>query len=152
MPALVMDLVRWRSVLRPGREAATSRPTPDPSKEGNNPSCAAPRLGGARVGFKRTIRDLWVAVIAGICFVAAFVAAQWFFSKFLLSPAADNWFFAGGGRHWPFFLKIDQARVMFWGVNQDPLTWRAVLLAMVFAMVSAWIGLRVGRWLSMLQR
>jgi hypothetical protein len=151
-PAVVVDWLRWRRIFRPDREAATNRPTPNPSKEGNNPSCAAPLLGGVRGGFKRTNHELWVAVTAGICFSASFVAVQWFFAKFLLSPAADNWFFAGGGRHWPFFLKIDQARTAFWGVKQEPLTWRAALQAMLFAAVSSWIGLHVGAWVSRLRR
>jgi len=152
VPVVVMDWLRGRSVLLPGCEAATNQPTPNPSQEGNNPSCAAPLLGGGRGGFKRTNRELWVAVTAGTCFVAAFVPVQWFFAKFLLSPGTDNWFFAGGGRHWPFFLKIDQARTAFWGVKQEPLTWQAALLAMLFAGVSSWIGLRVGTWLSKLRR
>ncbi len=97
-------------------------------------------------------RDKWLAGMAGAGFFVAFVPTQWLFSKFLLSQAADNWLFAGGGHHWPFFLKIDQARVMFWGLKQDPLTWGAALLAVVFGMVSAWIGLRVGKWLSKLRR
>ena len=97
-------------------------------------------------------RDGWLAVAAGIFFFAVFLPLQWFFSKFLLSAAADNWFFAGGGHHWPFFLKIDQARVLFWGMKQDPLTGLATLLAIVMAMISAWIGIRVGTWLSKLRR
>lgn len=78
-----------------------------------------------------------IALILGTAFAAVFVPTQWFFAKFLLSPAADNWFFAGGGRHWPFFLKIDQARVMFWDVTQDPLTWQAVMLAALLAIASS---------------
>ena len=89
---------------------------------------------------------------AGLVFFALFVAAQWPFAEFLLSPGAGNWFFAGGGQHWPFFLKIDQARVMFWGLKQDPLTWQKSVLAITLAISSAWIGLRVARWLSKLRR
>ncbi|PYJ06729.1 MAG: hypothetical protein DME25_05855 [Verrucomicrobia bacterium] len=106
-------------------------------------------LGAAQNGAPHRAR---VAAVAGFAFLAAFVPVQWFFSQFLLSPRADNWFFAGGGRHWPFFLKIDRARVLFWGVKEDPLTWRAALLASLLATLSAWLGLRVSGWLSKLRR
>jgi hypothetical protein len=132
VPAVVLDLLRWRFL---SQEAG-----------GANLKAGAIKPGGG------DRRELWCAVAAGACFFASFVPVQWFFAEFLLSPAAGNWFFAGGGRHWPFFLKIDQARTAFWGVAQDPLTWQAALLAILFAVVSSWIGLRVGTWLSKLRR
>ncbi len=97
-------------------------------------------------------REFGLACAAGACFFAVFLPVQWFFAKFLLSPLADNWFFAGGGRHWPFFLKIDQARVMFWGLKQDPLTWRTASVALLLAIISSWAGLRAAAWLSRLRR
>jgi hypothetical protein len=132
VPAVVMDLLRRR--FCPQRDVGDGR------------QAKAARLRGIQR------RDLWLAIAAGLGFVATFVPIQWFFSEFLLSSSSDNRFFAGGGRHWPFFLKIDQARVMFWDVKRDPLTWQATLLAMVFAVISAWIGLRVGAWLARLHR
>jgi hypothetical protein len=99
---------------------------------------------------------LWVELlqggVLGLGFVAMFIPVQWFFASFLLSSGADNWFFAGGGKHWPFFLKIDEARAMFWGAKQDPLTWHAILWTTVFAMFSSVIGFRVGKWLRNLCR
>ena len=97
-------------------------------------------------------REFRLAGALGIVFVGVFVPVQWSFARFLLSPMSDNWFFAGGGRHWPYFLKIDQARVMFWDLKQDPLTWRAVSLAILFATASTWMGLRMGAWLGKLRR
>src|SRR6185295_1962313 len=65
-------------------------------------------------------RSWFLAGAAGISFFIFFLGAQWAFAEFLLSDLADNRFFAGGGRHWPFFLKIDPvARVEFWGARQD---------------------------------
>ena len=96
--------------------------------------------------------ELVRAAVLGLGFVATFLPVQWFFARFLLSPVADYWFFAGGGRHWPFFLKIDKARVMFWGAAQDPLTWRAILWAAGLAICSTALGFRIGKWLRDLQR
>jgi hypothetical protein len=95
---------------------------------------------------------LLLATILGAGFLAAFLPAQWFFAEFLLSPASANRFFAGGGQHWPFFLKIDKARVMFWGTREDPLTGSRLFLALAFAAFSAWVGLHVGERLRNLSR
>ena len=100
----------------------------------------------------RVRRVAWLAVLIGVGFLAVFLPVQWFFAEFLLSPVADDPVFAGGGQHWPFFLKIDQARVMFWDMKRDPLNWRAAALALLLAVVSAWVGVRVGKWLSKLRR
>jgi len=131
VPAALMDWLRARFLSQGGD---------DDAQVGTNPLVETNR------------RELWLAIAAGAGFLAAFLLTQWFFSEFLLSAAADNRFFAGGGRHWPFFLKIDEARIMYWGVKQDPLTWQAVLIAMLFAVVASWLGLRVGTWLSKVRR
>ena len=50
-------------------------------------------------------------MLVGFAIAILFMGAQWFFAEFLLTDMADNRFFAGGGQHWPFFLKIaPQAR------------------------------------------
>ncbi len=97
-------------------------------------------------------RDIVLSALCGVGFVAAFIPTQWFFSKFLLSAAADNWFFAGGGQLWPFFLKIDAARVRFWDANTNPLTLLTLLLAMAFSTGAAAIGRRAGEWFQDLRR
>lgn len=96
-------------------------------------------------------RVVW-AVLVGSAFVALFVPTQWWFAKFLLSPAADNWFFAGGGRHWPFFLKIDAARTQFWQVTQDPIDAATILTCLALAGLSALAGLHAGSWIRSLRR
>lgn len=97
-------------------------------------------------------QEFLLAGVLGVGFVVTFVPVQWFFANFLLSPASDNWFFAGGGKHWPFFLKIDQARTLFWDAQSNPFTWKTVLLASGLAAASVWIGLRAGEWLNKVRR
>lgn len=96
----------------------------------------------------------WIVriTICGLLFAAVFLPVQWWFAGFLLSPGADNWFFAGGGRHWPFFLKIDDARTMFWGLKQDPLTLKSALLAGALAVGATALGERAGKFLRNLRR
>jgi len=100
----------------------------------------------------RVRRDTVAALALGVAFVAVFVAVQWAFSAFLLSPASDSWFFAGGGRHWPFYVEIGEERSQFWGAVEDPLGVSALLACGVLAVSGAWVGLILGRWTAELRR
>jgi hypothetical protein len=93
------------------------------------------------------------AVECGLAFFIVFIAVQWNFSRFLLSPAADNWFFAGGGVHWPFFLKLDDAaRVAFWKLAGDQINFVNGLWCILFAVLSARVGLTIGTWIARVKR
>jgi hypothetical protein len=104
---------------------------------------------GARKSFAE---DSVYAVAIGAGFFLAFLAAQWNFSAFLLSKSADNWFFAGG-RQWPYFIPISEWRGRFWGrANNEWLTWSSAFVALAFAMITARVGLAVGKWMRRVQR
>ena len=93
------------------------------------------------------------AGVLGLVFFFGFLGAQWPFALFLLSPEADNWFFAGGGKHWPFFLKVSEpARVMFWEMKSEQMTGRNTLIAVAWAIGSVWLGLWLGRWMRRVRR
>jgi hypothetical protein len=93
------------------------------------------------------------AVEAGAAFFALFATAQWLFASFLLTRGADDWFFAGGGREWPFFLRIDAAaRTAFWDGVSPALDGVSATLAALIAMLAAGVGLRLGRACAELER
>ncbi len=93
------------------------------------------------------------AIEAGLAFFAVFLAVQWPFARFLLSPAADHWFFAGGGKHWPFFQRLaPSAETAFWTATGDEMNLRNTLLAAGLAIVSARLGLWLGAWLQRVRR
>jgi hypothetical protein len=98
--------------------------------------------------------ERWMqAVEAGLAFAALFVVAQWVFAAFLLSPSADGWLFAGGGRHWPFFLRIDASmRTAFWHPLAPELGPASSALAAALAVASARAGLWLGAGLRAVQR
>ena len=103
-------------------------------------------------GREQRFQDWRRAGEAGLAFFVIFFAVQWHFAQFLLTPAADNGFFAGGGMHWPFFLKIDaHSRISFWKMDDD-FTLARGLIAAGFAILSARIGLSLGAWIKRLQR
>ena len=98
--------------------------------------------------------ERWLqALEAGLAFAALFIAVQWLFAVFLLSPAADGWLFAGGGRNWPFFLRIDpSARAAFWHMIVPELGPVTSALAALLAVASARAGLWLGAGLRAVQR
>ncbi len=93
----------------------------------------------------RDAQALSRALEAGAAFTAIFVLTQWGFAGFLLSPEADGWLFAGGGRHWPFFLRIEpSARTAFWESPDEAFTLARAALVAGLAVLAAWLGLRLG--------
>ncbi len=93
------------------------------------------------------------AVELALTFFFVFVSVQWVFSKFLLSPAAEGWFFAGGGKEWPFFLRFAPgAQTQFWPVEDGEFNTQSALIAFALAILSARIGLALGAWMKRLQR
>ncbi|HMJ66857.1 MAG TPA: hypothetical protein VK615_16060, partial [Candidatus Binatia bacterium] len=105
------------------------------------------RLLGRRPGW---LRDTGLAVVITIVFLALFMPAQWWFSKFMLTPAADNWFFAAG--HWlPYSEQPGPWLHQFWGLDPEsryynPLTIKQFGGIAVRAFIFARIGLSLGTW------
>ena len=113
------------------------------------PALVFDRMAGAR---DPAGRDSWAnAVVLGLVFTAMFVAVQWVFAGFLLSPASEGFFFAGGGRHWPFYVDIGEERRQFWEPD-GRLTLVAALLCVILATLSARVGLALGRFTEDLER
>jgi hypothetical protein len=106
-----------------------------------------------RVFPKRAAGPWSQAIEAGVAFFVVLLAVQWPFARFLLSPSADHWFFAGGGKQWPFFLRIvPGAETVFWKTPGDELNLRSALLALALAVFAARLGLWLGAWMKRLQR
>lgn len=103
-------------------------------------------------GLPRTFwRESVLSVALGAAFLVAFVVTQYSFSAFLISPAADNWFFAGN-RWWPYFIKVDDFRFRFWNPKGDPLTVTGMFIALLLAVFKSRIALALGNWMSKVQR
>jgi len=103
---------------------------------------------GRRPGFWR---DTGVALLIAVVFFLLLLAVQWPISKFLLSPAADNRFFAGG-RIWPYFVNPGPGLHEFWDAKSNPLTVGAAVIAILLAVVPARIGLGFANWLRTVKR
>ena len=96
-------------------------------------------------------RDLLLAPLFATAFTGLFTLTQWHLSRHLISPAAENWFFAGSG----FFTFADNRTEWwnkFWSLDTDPLTAKALLVAWLLAVVTSAAGLAAGNWMSKVKR
>jgi hypothetical protein len=94
-----------------------------------------------------------LAAVSGPVFLLSFLAVQWPFANFLMSPAARNWFFGmayfayfdpAGLRYDPYqFQAAEKTRAEFW------ITMAA---ALVVSVVTARLGLAWGDWMRRMRR
>jgi hypothetical protein len=85
-----------------------------------------------------------------------FVPVQWYFSKFILSPHANNWFFVGN-RVWDYGSRLGSWTTRFWRANPtdsdaDVLTIKALAISWALAAISSWLGLLLGGWMRKVRR
>ena len=98
-------------------------------------------------------RPLVRAVTGGLAFFAVFVAVQWPFANFMLTPAARNWFFGGGYVDFATPPRSPLARFEFFYREPDPAQlWRVMLIAAVVSCFMMWIGLHGGRAMRKVRR
>ena len=117
------------------------------------PAIALDLLCRNKLPFALPVKRWKQAIAAGLTFFIAFISTQWIFAEFLLSDLADNWFFAGGGRHWPFFLKIDSlSRTQFWKTADDEMNLANTAIVAALAVAAAYLGLWIGAWMKAVRR
>ena len=93
------------------------------------------------------------AAALGAAFFASFIAVQWPFANFLMSPASRNWFFATGNLPYMVPPRSPLARYIF--VATEPTT-ESFLMHMALAVIAAVImidlGFRWGEWMRRIRR
>ncbi|HEV8268056.1 MAG TPA: hypothetical protein VGR00_07480, partial [Thermoanaerobaculia bacterium] len=96
--------------------------------------------------------DWKLAAVAGIVFVASFLAVQWPFGDFLQSPAARNAFF--GAHYMGYYTQPTwrYARFLFDPAEAAPVFARGMALAVAFAILSTRLGLAAGGFLRRVTR
>lgn len=92
------------------------------------------------------------ALVVGPAFVLSFLAAQWPFANFLVSPASRNWVFGthyfayfdpAGFLYDPYKFVVEKTRAEFWTM---------MAMAFVVSIVTTRIGLAWGDWMRRLRR
>ncbi len=97
------------------------------------------------------LRDWLLAVVAGLAFFGLFLLVQWYFSAFLISHWAENWFFATIN-HWGYREGIGEWRYRFWKEGMTPFSLKAAVLSSVLSILAARIGLWLGNWMAKVRR
>jgi hypothetical protein len=96
---------------------------------------------------------LWqIALVSGVIFVAVIFAVEWPFAKFLMSHASENRFF--GSIYFDYTSRpqgYDRMR-RFFHPDSGLTLWLGLLRASVYAAISTWLGLVIGRWMRGVQR
>jgi hypothetical protein len=93
------------------------------------------------------------ALALGSMFFATFLAVQWPFADFLMSPASRNWFF--GTHYFPFFLPptSDWARNVFTPIDDTvAMFWWRMAFALFGAIAATRTGIAWGEWMHRLRR
>jgi hypothetical protein len=89
----------------------------------------------------------------GAAYLASFVAVQWPFADFLMSPASRNWFFATN--NFPYFIPPRSAWVRNIFVPTEPSAqsfWIHMGIAVLVAFIMTELGSRWGEWMSEIRR
>lgn len=94
--------------------------------------------------------DWLLSIALGASFVLLMLLAHWWWSEFLLSPAARNRFF--GVDQWDYYLRLDDWRYQYWNLLPPREFLRGMAIAVVSAVVSARLGLWIGRGMASVKR
>jgi hypothetical protein len=98
-------------------------------------------------------RPLVRALVVGVAFFVVFVAVQWPWADFMMSPSARNAFFGSGYvdfatpdwsplARYEYFIREPEAAAF----------WRGMLMAAAMAWFMAWIGMHAGRAMQKVRR
>jgi hypothetical protein len=98
---------------------------------------------------RRRLSDWTLALLAAAVFLVTFMAVQWPFADFLMTPAARNWFFVS--HRMPY--SVDPSMQARWyRVNPPDSLAIGVPVALAIGYVSARCGLWWGNWMARVQR
>jgi len=93
------------------------------------------------------------AAALGASFLASFLAVQWPFADFLMSPASRNWIFATN--NFPYFVRPRSPWVLNFFVPTEPSVAAFLMrmgIALLAAIIMTEIGTRWGEWMRQVRR
>ena len=103
----------------------------------------------------------WIRSLAiGLTFVVLFFIVHWYFSEFLLSESARNWFFSGHLNK-PYWARVGPYEYEFWEYDYKvfghpipltPVSLTGLFSVSIIATISARVGLWWGQWMRQAKR
>jgi hypothetical protein len=151
-PALAIDLI----LRQAGESYAPANANTRVAVNSLSPFMAAPARCGESAGVRGILRRIGLAILLGAVFFAILIAVQWYFSKFMLTPYARNWFFFGD-RVFGYNFPKGEWQTQFWRLdpskpNADPITISSIIVTLALASASSWVGLFFGSWMRKVRR
>lgn len=98
----------------------------------------------------KNVNDWLLAPLIGIGFVLVMMAVHWYWSAFLMSPAARNWFFAAD--QWDYTTRLGPWRYEYWNTEPAAVFLRALLWTFLAAAISTRLGLWTGKVMARVRR
>lgn len=98
----------------------------------------------------RSVNDWLLAPVLGVLFVLVMLSVHWYWSEFLLSPAARNWFFAMD--RWDYSSRPGSWRYEYWYTVPAADFARSLGWTVLAASISARLGLALGKAMAKVQR
>jgi len=99
------------------------------------------------------LRPIVRAPMAGLIFLATFIAIQWPFANFLMTPYARNWFFGASYMDFSTPPTSLYARNLFEAAESTPAQfWRGMIVAALLSSLMMWLGLHAGRAMQRVRR
>jgi hypothetical protein len=95
-------------------------------------------------------RPLLRAPIAGLVYLGTFMAVQWPFANFLMTPLARNWFF--GTAYMDYGTPASSVYARFEFLPPDPRFARGMIIAVLISCFMMWIGLHAGGAMQRVKR
>jgi hypothetical protein len=99
-----------------------------------------------------TWRPIARALAAGVAFLCVFIAVQWPFADFLMTPLARNWVFGTEYMDFSTPARSLYARFLFAPPEATVQFWRGMLVAALTSFAMVWIGIRAGRAMQRVRR
>jgi hypothetical protein len=93
-----------------------------------------------------------IALASGPLFVLTLVAVEWPFASFLMTNAAKNRFFGAGYLDYATPPWSHAALRQFVNPEHGVVLRKGLALAMLYAAISTWLGLALGKWMRKVQR
>lgn len=98
----------------------------------------------------KSMNDWILAPLLGVGFVLVMLGVHWYWSEFLLSPGARNWFF--GVDKWDYTERLGPWRYEYWNTVPAVEFLRKLGWTLLAATVSTRLGLWVGKGMARVQR
>jgi hypothetical protein len=104
--------------------------------------------------WQRTVQwNQWtLAAVSALVFLGVFIAVQWPFADFLMTPAARNWFF--GTKYFSYFIRPTSVylKYLFLPTETGAAFWQECALTFATAALTIRFGLATGNWMRGIRR